>query len=84
MFIIYSNFNTQIFLKMKNMSFKMEFRGKGYEKKLASKNEEHQTSPNKEIVTEVSGPEPGYVSTARMIMYCALTILKEKTNIPVK
>jgi hypothetical protein len=69
---------------MKNMSFKMEFRGKGFDKKLANKNEEHQTNPTKEIVTEVSGPEPGYVSTARMIMYCALTILKEKNSIPVK
>ena len=62
----------------------MEFRGKGFDKKLANKNEEHQANPTKEIVTEVSGPEPGYVSTARMIMYCALTILKEKNSIPVK
>jgi hypothetical protein len=69
---------------MKNMSFKMEFRGKGFEKRLENKNEEHQTRPTKEIITEVSGPEPGYVSCSRMIMFCALTILKEKNSIPVK
>ena len=41
---------------MRNMSFKMQFRGKGFDKKLENLAEEHTTYPNQEIITEISGP----------------------------
>ena len=69
---------------MKNISFKMQFRGMGFDKRLSNKNEEHTSKPCQEIITEIQGPEPGYVSCSRMIMHCALIILKERNNIPVK
>ena len=41
---------------MKNITFKMEFRGKGFDRKLDNINEEHTSKPTQEIVTEISGP----------------------------
>nr|CAG8506136.1 14902_t:CDS:2 [Entrophospora candida] len=35
-----------------------------------------------EIVTEVTGPEPGYVTTPICVVQCAYTILKEGGNVP--
>ena len=69
---------------MKNMSFVVQFRGMGFDKKLANKNLDHQARPCQEIITEISGPEPAYVSTAKMVMHCALTILTEQKKIPVR
>lgn len=66
------------------MSFILQFRGMGFDRKLAKKNEEHQIGPCQEIITEITGPEPAYVSTAKMVLHCALTILTEKKNIPVR
>jgi hypothetical protein len=38
--------------------------------------------PDIEIVTEVRGPEAGYVTTPITVVQCAYTLLKEKSNIP--
>ena len=42
---------------MKNMSFKIQFRGKGFDKKIDDKNVQHSNPPTQEIITEISGPE---------------------------
>ena len=41
---------------MKNVTFKMEFIGKGWKEKLSNLNEQHNSPPDTTIVTRVSGP----------------------------
>lgn len=69
---------------MKDIKFSIQFRGVGFDKKLENKNEQFDQPPTKKIVTEVQGPEPGYIGTSRMIVNCALVLLKEADKIPVK
>ncbi|KAF0377793.1 putative saccharopine dehydrogenase-like protein [Gigaspora margarita] len=48
-------------------------------------NEQKSTSnlqPDVEIVTKVTGPEPGYSATSIIVVQCAYTLLREKTIIP--
>ncbi|CAG8499517.1 7429_t:CDS:2 [Scutellospora calospora] len=42
----------------------------------------HDLQPDVEIVTEITGPEPGYSATSIMLVQCAYTLLREKTIIP--
>ena len=42
--------------EMKDIKFSMQFRGKGFSKKLENKNEEHTEMPNQSIITEIKGP----------------------------
>lgn len=62
-----------------NMSFKMQFRGYGYPVKGSTAER-----PSKRIITEVNGPEPGYVSTARIALNSAIVLLNERDKIPAK
>jgi short subunit dehydrogenase-like uncharacterized protein len=38
--------------------------------------------PDVEIVTEVKGPEAGYVTTPITVVQCAYTLLEERSKIP--
>ncbi|KAF9976121.1 hypothetical protein BGZ73_009096 [Actinomortierella ambigua] len=68
-------------------SFSETFFATGYSKALQ---EEHgnsvealsQVKPDVEIVTTVSGPEPGYVATPKMVVQAAYTLLLEKDKMP--
>ncbi|CAG8549898.1 8762_t:CDS:2 [Funneliformis mosseae] len=42
----------------------------------------HNLQPDVEIVTEIKGPEAGYVTTPITVVQCAYTLLKEKEKIP--
>jgi hypothetical protein len=41
---------------MQNASFKMTFKGVGFDNKLADKSQQHTEQPNQTIITELSGP----------------------------
>ncbi|CAF0812957.1 unnamed protein product [Brachionus calyciflorus] len=70
--------------QMEGITFKMEFRGIGFDKKLESKTQEFKEPPNQVIITEVSGMEPGYVSTSKIVLKCAFVLLRESAKIQVK
>lgn len=69
---------------MKNVRFKMEFIGKGWNNKLENIDQQHDSKPDVSIVTRITGPEPGYISTSKIVTNCALVLLRESEKIPAK
>ncbi|XP_071797123.1 saccharopine dehydrogenase-like oxidoreductase [Asterias amurensis] len=58
-------------------TFSLTFHGKGF-----SESAKDQTKQDVSIVTKVSGPEPGYVSTPIAMVQAGLVILNEKDKLP--
>ncbi len=67
---------------MNKVDFKMHFFGYGWSQRLADG--EHPSRPTKQIQTIVSGPEPGYIATSKIVVSCAIVLLKEQNRMPVK
>ncbi|XP_020147872.1 probable mitochondrial saccharopine dehydrogenase-like oxidoreductase At5g39410 [Aegilops tauschii subsp. strangulata] len=66
--------------EVSNASFKTWFVGRGYiDSEHAS---ECGSKPDKEIVTRVSGPEIGYITTSIVLVQCALILLSQRANLP--
>ncbi|XP_077223712.1 saccharopine dehydrogenase [Tasmannia lanceolata] len=66
--------------EVSSASFKMWFVGHGYSDiSLASKGNK---KPDMEIITRVSGPEVGYVTTPIILVQCALILLGQRANLP--
>ncbi|XP_038903070.1 probable mitochondrial saccharopine dehydrogenase-like oxidoreductase At5g39410 [Benincasa hispida] len=59
-------------------SFKMWFVGHGF----SSSNSEGNAEPDMEIVTRVMGPEIGYLTTAIILVQCALIVLSKREALP--
>ncbi|CAG8531626.1 7227_t:CDS:2 [Ambispora leptoticha] len=57
--------------QIQQTKFEISFYARGYSKELIET-----------IVTQVAGPEPGYVTTPISVVQCAFTLLLEKTKIP--
>jgi hypothetical protein len=78
-----------------NISFKMQFRGYGFNSNNNDSNDDSSSSDtttqmrktkaaNKQhrIITEVVGPEPGYVATSKIVINSSLVLLKESDRLP--
>ncbi|CAL9198399.1 unnamed protein product [Musa hybrid cultivar] len=66
--------------EVRSASFIMWFIGHGYsDGNLAS---QRGRKPDTEIITRVSGPEVGYVTTPIILLQCALVVLSERDNLP--
>lgn len=66
-------------------SFSETFFAKGYSAELQAKysaTELLEQEPDVSIVTSVSGPEPGYVATPKMVVQACYTLLKQKALVP--
>jgi len=63
--------------QMENGGFKITIVGKGWKEHLADPDAQHESAPDQKIVTSVTGPEAGYVTTPICMVQCALTLLKE-------
>ncbi|KAJ6846885.1 putative mitochondrial saccharopine dehydrogenase-like oxidoreductase [Iris pallida] len=66
--------------EVSSASFKMWFVGHGYSD--ARRASESGGKPDTEIITRVSGPEIGYVSTPIILVQCALVVLSQRHNLP--
>lgn len=65
--------------EVESASFKMWFLGHGYsDASLASQGQK----PDMEIVTRVTGPEIGYLTTPIILVQCALVLLNQRENLP--
>ncbi|CAG5121242.1 unnamed protein product [Candidula unifasciata] len=67
--------------QIEGCSFSMTFVGYGYDK---PESERSGTKPNKTVITKVTGPEPGYVTTPICMTQVGVTLLKEQDKIPHK
>ncbi|XP_058080808.1 probable mitochondrial saccharopine dehydrogenase-like oxidoreductase At5g39410 [Magnolia sinica] len=66
--------------EVRSATFKMWFVGHGYsDGSLTSRGS---GKPNREIITRISGPEIGYVTTPIILVQCALILLGQRHNLP--
>lgn len=68
--------------QIKGTSFSYTFFGSGYASKLEDPSAQHEEKPDKQIVTKVTGPEPGYVTTPICLVQAAYTLLNEEESLP--
>ena len=66
--------------EVNNASFKLWFVGHGYSD--LARASERGTKPDMEVVTRVSGPEIGYITTPIVLVQCALVLLSQRANLP--
>ncbi|CAI8591866.1 unnamed protein product [Vicia faba] len=66
--------------EVKSASFRMWFVGRGFSNESLASQEN--TKPDMEIVTRVTGPEIGYVTTPIILVQCALILLSQRKNLP--
>uniref|UniRef100_J3MMM5 Saccharopine dehydrogenase-like C-terminal domain-containing protein n=2 Tax=Oryza brachyantha TaxID=4533 RepID=J3MMM5_ORYBR len=66
--------------QVSSASFKMWFVGHGYSD--AARTPERGSKPDREIITRVSGPEIGYITTPIVLVQCALVLLSQRCNLP--
>ncbi|XP_043253583.1 saccharopine dehydrogenase-like oxidoreductase [Colletes gigas] len=67
---------------LENSHFSIRFKAEGWTEKLAEPTDTHKDSPNKQLISKVSGVNPGYGGTCIMLLLSAMTILKESDKIP--
>ncbi|XP_072974281.1 probable mitochondrial saccharopine dehydrogenase-like oxidoreductase At5g39410 [Typha angustifolia] len=66
--------------EVSSATFKMWFVGQGYmDESTASQSGK---KPDTEIITRVSGPEIGYLTTPIVLIQCALIVLHQRSNLP--
>lgn len=66
--------------EVSSASFKMWFVGHGFsDGNLASSGDK---KPDVEVITRVTGPEIGYLTTPIILLQCALILLKSRDNMP--
>lgn len=63
-------------------NFKIKFIANGWTEKSAEPTDKHKNKPNKTMITQVSGVDPGYTSTCTMLLFSAVMILKESDKMP--
>jgi len=63
-------------------SFSYKFIGQGHSSRVTDISEQHPTAPSQTIVTKVTGPEPGYITTPICMVQCAYTLLNEASSLP--
>ncbi|XP_012280776.1 saccharopine dehydrogenase-like oxidoreductase [Orussus abietinus] len=67
---------------MENLHFSITFKAIGWTENLAEPTDKHADPPNKEMITKVTGKDPGYGATCTCLVYSAITILKEADKMP--
>ncbi|GJN32965.1 hypothetical protein PR202_gb21516 [Eleusine coracana subsp. coracana] len=66
--------------EVNSSSFEMWFVGRGFTD--AAHTSKHESKTDKEIITKVSGPDIGYITTMITLIQCAITLLSERNNLP--
>ncbi|MED6131560.1 hypothetical protein PIB30_010880 [Stylosanthes scabra] len=66
--------------EVERASFKMWFVGKGFSNE--SNTSQGNTIPDMEVITRISGPEIGYITTPIILVQCALVVLSQRNNLP--
>jgi short subunit dehydrogenase-like uncharacterized protein len=66
--------------EVKSASFKMWFIGRGFSD--VTRASERRSKLDKEIITKVSGPEVGYITTPIVLVQCSLVLLSQRGNLP--
>ncbi|KAK7490245.1 hypothetical protein BaRGS_00018590 [Batillaria attramentaria] len=68
--------------QIKESGFSWTFFASGYSQTLDDPEAQHEEAPDKKMVTKVSGPEPGYVTTPICMVQAAVVLVKERDRLP--
>ncbi|XP_043484039.1 saccharopine dehydrogenase-like oxidoreductase [Leptopilina heterotoma] len=68
--------------QMENSHFSITFKATGWKEKLAEVSDKHVDAPNKEMITKVTGKNPGYGLTCTTLLLAGVTILRESEKMP--
>lgn len=64
--------------------FSITFKATGWKEKLVELSDKHVNPPNKELITKVTGKNPGYGLTSICLLLAGITILRESDKMPDK
>jgi len=67
-----------------NTRFIMTVVGHGWSERQAEPMDNPQSAPDKAVTVKVSGMNPGYGATATLLVWSAVTIIKENDKMPNK
>ncbi|XP_077232356.1 uncharacterized protein LOC143869092 [Tasmannia lanceolata] len=54
----------------------------GWDEKLEDVDRQHEEAPKKKLITRVSGPDPGYIGTSRLLVHAGMTLLFDRSALP--
>ncbi|XP_015783700.1 saccharopine dehydrogenase-like oxidoreductase [Tetranychus urticae] len=63
-------------------SFEIILKGRGWKEKIADPLEQPTRPPDGEIVTRITGPNPGYPTAAISALFAGVTLLEERDKLP--
>lgn len=63
-------------------SFSHTIIGYGWDEKFDDVDRQHDTPPTKKIITKISGPDPGYIGTATLLVHAGFTLLFDRQKLP--
>ena len=69
---------------MESSSFSVTIVGKGWKDKTTDPDIQHEGAPDQKIITRVTGPEAGYITTPICLIQSALVLLTEKDQLPAR
>lgn len=67
---------------LKKVTFTHTISGFGFERSHGDPERYSGQVPLKRIVTQISGPDPGYTSTSRFLVHAGITLLKDRSKLP--
>lgn len=67
---------------LENRTFSNTIIGYGWDEKLDDVDRQHDDKPTRKIITRVSGPDPGYIGTSRLLVHSGMTLLFDKSHLP--
>lgn len=67
---------------LESRTFSHTIIGYGWDEKLDDVDRHHEGPPTKKIVARVSGPDPGYIGTAIMLVHAGMTLLFDQAKLP--
>lgn len=70
--------------QIRDASFRTVIVGKGWAERLTEPSDEPTSPPNKTVIVEVKGKDPGYVATSTCLVQSGFTLLKEMDKLPQK
>lgn len=67
---------------LEKCSFSHTIIGYGWDEKLSDVDRQHDSPPKKKIMTRVTGPDPGYIGTAMLLVHSGMTLLFDREKLP--
>ena len=71
-----------ILFQLYDSNFVITFVGRGWEGSQYDMNSNHNLPPTQKIISQISGPDVAYFSTAIFLVQCGITLLRDIDRLP--